>query len=274
MIFRMNVIKSIISNTTTINSVKRYLSQNKINDNTVVKETTNLLNKVKTSLTIKVVGGLAAAFIVSFPIAAYGFDYYDQWNINETLIQGQNVEASTDYYERRDITELLSSKISPSNKKEKNYYIISGVKGVGKTTSVMHFTKSRYNNKDINNKGGVIYVSCDDVDDFGKAFADSISYSTIYKPSLFRKFYGSIFSILPIVDGKNSKDTFDACKEKFYYAVKNYKKITGKTPILIIDNVNNFLINETAKSFLQELQGYAKEDAVRFIIHIQYIKQY
>ena len=50
-------------------------------------------------------------------------------------------------------------------------------------------------------------------------------------------------------------------------------KITGNTPILIIDNVNN-LINETAKSFLQELQGYAKEDAVRFIIHIQYIKQY
>jgi hypothetical protein len=43
------------------------------------------------------------------------------------------------------------------------------------------------------------------------------------------------------------------------------------TPILIIDNVNNFLINETAKSFLQELQGYAKEDAVRFIIYIQYM---
>ena len=97
MMFQMNVIKSRISNTTTINSVKRYLSQSKINDNTVVKETTNLLNKVKTSLTIKVVGGLAAAFIVSLPIAAYGFDYYDQWNINETLIQGQNVEASTDY---------------------------------------------------------------------------------------------------------------------------------------------------------------------------------
>ena len=271
----MNVIKSIISNTTTINSVKRYLSQSKINDNTVVKEATNLLNKVKTSLTIKVVGGLAAAFIVSLPIAAYGFDYYDQWNINETLIQGQNVETKPNYYERKDITELLSSKISPSDKDEANYYIISGVKGVGKTTSVMHFTKSRYNNKDINNKGGVIYVSCSrNFNDFGKAFADSISYSTIYKPSLFRKFYGSIFSILPIVDGKNSKDTFDACKEKFYYAVKNYKKITGNTPILIIDNVNNFLINETAKSFLQELQGYAKEDAVRFIIHIQYIKQY
>ena len=273
MMFRMNVIKSIISNTTTINSVKRYLSQSKINDNTV-KEATNLLNNVQTIFAMKVVGGLTAAFIVSLPIAAYGFDYYDQRNINETLIQGQNVETKPNYYERRDITELLSSKISPSDKDEANYYIISGVKGVGKTTSVMHFTKSRYNNKDINNKGGVIYVSCDDANKFGKAFADSISYSRIYKPSLFRKFYGSIFSILPIVDGKNSKDTFDACRKKFYHAVKNYKKITGNTPILIIDNANNFLINETAKSFLQELQGYAKEDAVRFIIHIQYIKQY
>ena len=269
----MNVIKSIISNTTTINSVKRYLSQSKINDNTV-KEATNLFNKVKTSFAIKVVGGLAATFIASLPIAAYGFDYYDQWNINETLIQGQNVEASTDYYERTDITELLSSKISPSNKKEKNYYIISGVKGVGKTTSVMHFTNSRYNNKDVNNKGGVIYVSCDDVNDFGKTFADAISYSTIYEPSIFRKFYIRLFSILPTVDATDSKKTFDACKKKFYHAINKYKEITGKTPILIIDNVNNFLSNETGKSFLQILQKRAKEDAVRFIIYIQYIKQY
>ena len=271
MMFRMNKIKSIIINTTTINSVKRYLSQSKINDNSVTKEATNLFNKVKTFFTIKVVGGLAAAFIAAFiaslPIAAYGFDYYDQWNINEILIQGQNVETKPNYYERKDIIGLLSSKISPSDKDEANYYIISGVKGVGKTTSVMHFTNSRYKNKDVNNKGGVIYVSCSrNFNDFGKAFADAISYSTIYKPTIFRKFYGSIFNILPITDGKNSKDTFDACKENFYYAVKNYKKITGNTPILIIDNVNNFLINESGKSFLQELQGYAKEDAVRFII--------
>ena len=268
----MNVIKSRISNTTTINSVKRYLSQSKINDNTV-KEATNLFNKVQTIFTMKVVGGLTAAFIVSLPITAYGFDYYDQWKVNETLLEGQNIKTSTDYYERTDITGLLSSKISPSNKKEKNYYIISGVKGVGKTTSVIHFTKSRYNNKDVNNKGGVIYVSCDDVNDFGKAFADAISYSTIYEPSLFRLFYVSIFSILPSVDATDSKKTFDACRKKFYHAVKNYKKKTGNTPILIIDNVNNFRINETAKSFLQILQKRAKEDAVRFIIYIQYIKQ-
>ena len=148
----------------------------------------NKINKVKTIFTMKVVGGLAAAFIVSLPIAAYGFDYYDQRKINETLLEGQNVKTSTDYFERKDITGLLSSKISPSNEKNKNYYIISGVKGVDKTTSVMHFTKSRYNSKDVNNKGGVIYESCDDVIDFGKAFADAISYSTIYEPSIFRKF--------------------------------------------------------------------------------------
>jgi len=258
----MNKIKSI---TTTINSVKRYLSQSKMNDNTV-KEATNLLSKVQTIFAMKVVGGLTATFIVSLPIVAYGFDYYDQRNINETLIQGQNVETKPNYYERRDITELLSSKISPSDKDEANYYIISGVKGVGKTTSVMHFTKSRYNNKDINNKGGVIYVSCDDANKFGKAFADAISYSTIYRPSLFRAFY-SIFNILPTVDVRSSKDTFDACEEKFYNAIDNYKKKTGKTPILIIDNVNNFLMNETGKSFLQILQKRAKEDAVRFIIY-------
>jgi len=137
----MNKIKSIISNTTTINSVKRYFSQSKINDNTVKEEATNLYNKAKNYFTIKVVGGLALTFIASIPTVAYGFDYYDQWNINETLLEGQNVKASTDYYEREDITGLLSSKISPSNKKGKKYYIISGVKGVGKTTSVIHFTK-------------------------------------------------------------------------------------------------------------------------------------
>jgi len=260
----MNKIKSIIINTTTsINSVKRYLSQSKINDN---KEATNLFNKVKTIFTMKVIGGLTAAFIVSLPITAYGFDYYDQWKINETLLEGQNIETKPNYYERTDITGLLSSKISPSNKDEANYYIISGVKGVGKTTSVIHFTKSRYNNKDVNNKGGVIYVSCDDIDKFGKAFADAISYSTIYKPSIFRKFY-SVFSILVTVDATDSKKTFDACEENFYHAVNNYKKITGKTPILIIDNVHNFLINETGKSFLQILQKRAKRDAVRFITY-------
>ena len=260
----MNKIKSIISNTTTINSFKRYLSQSKINDNTV-KEAI-FFDKDKTIFIIKVVSGLALTLLASLPIAAYGFDHYDQLNINETLIQGQNVKTKPNYYERKDITELLSSKISPSDNDEANYYIISGVKGVGKTTSVMHFTKSRYNNKDINNKGGVIYVSCDDVNDFGKAFADAISYSTIYEPSLFRLFYVRLFSILPTADATDSKNTFDACRKKFYHAVNNYKKMTGNTPILIIDNVNNFLINESGKSFLQELQGYAKEDAVRFII--------
>jgi Cdc6-like AAA superfamily ATPase len=254
----MNVIKSIISNTTTINSVKRYLSQSKINDNTV---------KEATIFIIKVVSGLALTFIASLPIAAYGFDYYDQLNINETLLQGQNVKTKPDYYERKDITELLSSKISPSNKDEGKYYIISGVKGVGKTTSVMYFTKSRYNSKDFNNKGGVIYVSCDDANKFGKAFADAISYSTIYEPSLLRKFYASILNILPTVNVKNSKDTFDACEEKFYRAVNNYKKLTGNMPTLIIDNVNNFLADETSKSFLQVLQKRAKEDAVRFILY-------
>ena len=264
--FRIKKINSIISNSTAIHSVKRCFSQSKINDSTV-KEATNLYTKVKTIFTIKVVGGLAAILIASLPITVYGFDNYDQWNINETLLEGQNVEASTDFYERKDITGLLSSKISPSNKMEKNYYIISGVKGVGKTTSVMHFTNSRYKNKDVNNKGGVIYVSCDDVNDFGKAFADAISYSTMYRPSLFRLFYFRLFSILPTVDATDSKKMFEACREKFYRAVENYKKITGNTPILIIDNVNNFLINESSKSFLQVLQKRAKEGAVRFIIY-------
>ena len=184
------------------------------------------------------------------PIAPYVFNYYDQWNINETLLEGQNVEASTDYYERKDITGLLSSKISPSDKDEANYYVISGVKGVGKTTSVMQFTKSRYNNKDVNNKCGVIYVSCDDVNDFGKAFADAISYSTIYEPSIFRLFYVSVFSILPTVDAPDSKKTFDACRKKFYHAVlkiirkelviRQYWLLIMSTTSLLMKLLNHF----------------------------------
>ena len=249
MMFRIKKINSIISNSTAIHSVKRCFSQSKINDSTV-KEATNLYNKVKTIFTIKVVGGLAAILIASLPITVYGFDYYDQWNINETLLEGQNVKTKPNYYERTDITGLLTSTISPSNKDEGKYYIISGVKGVGKTTSVMHFTKSRYNNKDVNNKGGVVYVSFDDANDFGKAFADAISYTTIYRPSLFRLFYFRLFSILPTVDATDSKKTFEACREKFYRAVENYKKITGNTPILIIDNVNNFLELKLVNHFL------------------------
>ena len=256
----MNNIKSIISsNTTTISSVKRYLSQSKNHDN-IVEEATNNTNLAK------VIGGLTAAFIVSLPIVAYGLDYYDQWKINETLLQGQNIETVPNYYERKDVKELLSSTISPSDTNRARYYIISGVKGCGKTAAVKYFTKTRYHNKDTDNKGGVIYVSFIGNNDFGKEFADAISYSTIYEPSLFRRFY-SKFNILPTVDGNNSKDTFYACQKKFYHAVKNYKKITGKTPTLIIDNVNYFN-NENGKLFLRILLERAKNDAVRRFINI------
>ena len=244
---RMNKIKS-------ISSVKRYLCQSKNQE-----EATN------TNLT-KVICGLTAAFIVSLPVVAYGLDYYDQWKINETLLEGQNIETHRNYYERKDIKELLSSTISPSDNNKASYYIISGVRGCGKTAAIRHFTKTRYHNKDTDNKGGVIYLSFLGNNDFGKEFADAISYSTIYESSLFRRFYSN-FIILPKVDGNNSKKTFDACQKKFYNAVKNYKKVTGKTPTLIIDNVNYFN-NENGKFFLQILLDRAKNDAVRRFINI------
>jgi hypothetical protein len=61
-----------------------------------------------------------------------------------------------------------------------------------------------------------------------------------------------IFSILPTaVDATDSKKTFDACKKKFYHAVNKYKEITGKTPILIIDNVNTFLLMKLVNHFFK-----------------------
>jgi hypothetical protein len=199
---RMNKIKSIISsNTITISSVKRYLSHSKNQE-----ESTN------TNLA-KIIGGVTAAFIVSLPIVAYGLDYYDQWKINETLLEGQNIETYRNYYERKDVKELLSSTISPSDINRASYYIISGVKGCGKTAAIRHFTKTRYHNKDTDNKGGVIYVSFIGNNDFGKEFADAISYSSIYDPSLLRRFY-SKFIILPRVDSENSDEIFYACQKK------------------------------------------------------------
>ena len=243
------------------NSAKRYLSHSKIND-----------NKATSTLALNIVGGLIAALIVSFPIVAYGTDYYDQWRINETLMQGQHVKIKPNDYERKDISESLASKISPEPQHMQfGYYVITGVKGVGKSTAVKQFTKSRYNNEDVDKRGGVIYVSCDgDFNDFGKAFADAISYSSIYKPSLLRH-YASMLLMLPGADGNNSKDTFDACKKKFYHAVENYKNKTGKIPVLIIDNMDNYLTDVRGKLFLQILRKIAKTDTDNDVLRFVFV---
>ncbi len=50
-----------------------------------------------------------------------------------------------------------------------------------------------------------------------------------------------------------------ASRDKFFKAVERYKAETGHTPILVIDDVNNFLANDIGKEFLLQLQKLAKE---------------
>ena len=137
----------------------------------------------------------------------------------------------------------------------KRYLLLVGENGIGKTTLIQRVTESF--------SDGIIYVSCpQDPLLFGQAFADSISYSSIYSPSMFRVIFSSL-DVLP--SSKQIKlriPEYRACQKKFLQCIEQYKKNTGRTPILVIDDVNNFCRNETSKEFLLQLQGYAKECAV------------
>ena len=55
---------------------------------------------------------------------------------------------------------------------------------------------------------------------------------------------------------------FWASLEKFSRAVREYKKNTGRTPVLVIDDVNNFCATEMSKEFILQLQLLAKQWAV------------
>ena len=157
------------------------------------------------------------------------------------------------YFQRNELEEEIKNTIQSSDDR---YFLIVGEHGTGKTSSFKQIIKN-------NNNNGMIYVACpDDPLDFGKSFADAISYSSIYSTSILRKLFSSL-SILPSsLNQKSPMSEYHACEEKFFKAVEQYKIQTKRTPILVIDDIHKFLNHEYSKKFLLELQGLAKELAV------------
>ena len=198
-----------------------------------------------------------------FFLAPIFVDYYDSWRIQSVFRNGQllNLKENKKYFCRAQLEEEVKCEIKSNDDEAGRYFLLVGEHGTGKTTLVQHIVQSE--------KGGIVYVSCpSDPLEFGVAFADAISYSSIYSRSIFRRFFSSL-SILPSSSEKNSPmPEYEASQMKFFQAVKLYKKETKRVPILVIDDVNNFSSNPIGVEFLLHLQNLAKVCAVSIILTI------
>ncbi len=201
---------------------------------------------------------LKSVIVISSAIASSPFliDYYDSWNVFSALKYGQKTLPKKVYFTRNNLEQKVIKSIS-RGEKSGNYFLLVGEHGTGKTSLVQRIVQ--------NSGGGMVYVSCPDNPlEFGQSFAAAINYTSIYEPSLFRKFFTKL-SILPSSAGITlPMPEFEACRKKFFQAAERYKRETGHAPVLVIDDVNKFCKDEVGKKFLLQLQDLAKECAVSF----------
>jgi Cdc6-like AAA superfamily ATPase len=205
------------------------------------------------------------AVITSAIASPFVIDHYDSNKISSVLKNGQKkLLLDVEYFPRKFLEQNIIQAIGAGDDAG-NYFLLVGEHGTGKTSLVQRLVE--------NSTSGMIYVSCPkDANDFGKSFANAILYSTIYNPPLWRKVFTSL-SILPSTNNiKKPMPEYWACEEKFFQAVERYKAETGHAPILVIDDVNNFLANDIGKEFLLQLQKLAKECAVS--VHIVMINNF
>lgn len=216
------------------------------------------LSKKYVKTKIAIVG--IVTFVTSPYLLAFTIDKFDEYKVESVLMNGQNNLVVEKKFERPDVLRNWEELIKPSSPlASKNYVIISGELGTGKSSMMQDLTS-----KQKNNGGGVIYVSCPSTltGNFGTAFADAISYSSIYDKGLWRKSL-SFIQLLPCAASNSSRDIFNACQPKFMKAVDNYRRDKEIVPILIIDDINLLCKNKDDEQFLLDLQTEAKNFVVR-----------
>jgi hypothetical protein len=216
------------------------------------------LSKKYAKTKVAIVG--IVTFVTSPYLLAFIIDKYDESKVVSVLMNGQNNLVVEEVFARPDVLCFREKLIKPSSPlTSKNYVIISGEHGTGKTSIMQDLTS-----KQKNNGGGVIYVSCPSTlsGNFGTAFADAISYSSVYDKGLWRNSL-SFTHLLPSAASNSAKDIFKACKPKFMKAIDNYRRDKKMVPILIIDDVNLLCINKEDEELLLDLQTEAKKFVVR-----------
>lgn len=194
------------------------------------------------------------AFPLFAVLTANWLDWRDSRNIEQALLRLQNYifHEDKDYFTREDIVRRLHAVITPSYIRSSKYVIITGEHGNGKTSLIKYIVSKQ--------KSGVIYLSCpSNYLRFGEIFADAISYSAIYHPSVIRQAFQASSLLSSPMRFRGYMPVFEACLNKFIGAVKNYKKRTGLIPVLIIDAINRLVVNKDGASFLIELQQLAKD---------------
>ena len=209
----------------------------------------NLLESIKTLSGKLVLIPISASSLFFSPFVV---DWYDDKCIYDKLTTGpKDLLKGRKYFTRFKLEENIANKISD----KKRYYLVTGEHGIGKTSLMRYIAKE-----------GVIYVSCPVIPlNFGQAFADAIGYTSIYDPSTFRRLCTALSALPSSEKVKGPMPEFWASQKKIFNALKEYKKRTGRIPILIIDNINIFCNTEETRQFLLSLQRLAKECAVSIL---------
>lgn len=188
-------------------------------------------------------------------------DLYDSFCIERSFFRNLKVlvnPAQKNFFFKRGFVDELKHKIIPTNSLTSKYLVVTGAHGNGKSSMVHHIVDELTN--------GVHYVACpSNAMRFGEAFSDSISYSSMYRPSVIRQaFQASSLLTSPMrYNGRSFIPIFEACLNKYTRAAARYTRITGKVPILVIDAINRFTTTKEGSSFLMELQMLAKDWAVQ-----------
>jgi len=197
-------------------------------------------------------------------VSCYLFDFYDSYSIGNVLsLKGK--EEKTNYFVRGS---KLESEIILKLHNKGSYFLIMGEHGCGKSTIMQHLA---------NQNEGLIYLSCPESPyDFGKEFARTIGYSSIFEPSLLRKIMtSSLSSVLPTAEKLSiPMAEYVLSKKKFLEKVHEYKLKNNQPVILIIDDINRFCTKDDDDipiRFLLELQSFAKTCAVSINIYYNLI---
>ena len=206
---------------------------------------------------------IVSTTIVWYTGEALLHDFMDSKNIFTTIDRGNCPAFPTKaFFPRTNVVAELSHRILPAPiKTEKNYEIIIGEHGAGKTSLIQKTCED--------NTSGIIYLSCPtecSPDKFEKTFCCAIGYSKLYDAGIYRKALKFV-DILPNPERlKTSKyPILDIAVPKFLEQMKTYKEIRGKIPVLIIDNINFLCKTEEGMQLLQIMQRNAKIWAVNYI---------